>query len=38
MKITGKFGKKGHESGKATTEFTTAKTCNGTSKYTTKAG
>lgn len=38
VKITGKFGKKGHESGKAITEFTTSKTCNGTSKYTTKAG
>lgn len=38
VKITGKFGKKGHESGKAITEFTTSKTCNGTSKYSTKAG
>ncbi len=37
VKITGKFGKKGRESGKAITEFTTSKACNGTSKYTTKA-
>ena len=37
VKITGKFGKKGHESGKAITEFSTSKTCNGTSKYTAKA-
>jgi hypothetical protein len=36
LKITGKFGKKGHESGKAITDFTRAKSCNGTSKYTTK--
>lgn len=38
VKITGKFGKKGHESGKVITDFTTSKTCNGTSKYTAKAG
>jgi hypothetical protein len=38
VKITGKFGKKGHESGKVITEFSTSKTCNGTSKYTTGAG
>jgi hypothetical protein len=37
VKITGKFGKKGHESGKVITEFSTADTCNGTSKYTAKA-
>ncbi len=36
--ITGKFGKKGHESGQVITEFSTSKTCNGTSKYTTTAG
>jgi hypothetical protein len=36
VKITGKFGKKGHESGKAITEFSTSKTCNGSSKYTAK--
>lgn len=34
--VTGKFGNKGRESGKVTTEFTKADTCNGTSKYTTK--
>ena len=38
VKITGKFGKKGHESGKVITEFSTSKTCNGTSKYTATAG
>lgn len=37
VKITGKFGKKGHESGKVITEFSTSDTCNGTSKYTAKA-
>lgn len=39
VKVTGKFGKKGHESGKAITEFTGGSLtgCNGTSKYTTKA-
>ena len=37
VKITGKFGKKGHESGKVITEFSTSGTCNGTSKYTAKA-
>lgn len=39
VKITGKFGKKGHESGKVSTEFTGGSLtgCNGTSKYTTKA-
>ena len=37
VEITGKFGKKGHESGKAITDFSTSNTCNGTSKYTTKA-
>ncbi len=36
VKITGKFGKKGHESGKAITDFSTSNTCNGTSKYTAK--
>jgi hypothetical protein len=38
LKITGKFGKKGHESGKVITDFTKSTSCNGTSKYTTKAG
>ena len=38
VKITGKFGKKGNESGKAITEFSSFKTCDGTSKYTAKAG
>lgn len=38
VKVTGKFGKTGHESGKVITEFSSSKTCNGTSKYTTKAG
>ncbi|MBS1860566.1 MAG: hypothetical protein JSS68_02530 [Actinobacteria bacterium] len=40
LKITGKFGKKGHESGKVITEFSGAAStsCNGTSTYTTKAG
>jgi hypothetical protein len=38
VKITGKFGKKGNESGTAITEFSSFKTCNGTSKYTAKAG
>lgn len=37
VKVTGKFGKKGHESGKVITEFSGATTCNGTSKYTAKA-
>lgn len=36
VKITGKFGKKGNESGTAITEFSSFKTCNGTSKYTAK--
>jgi hypothetical protein len=38
VKITGKFGDKGHESGKVITEFTKSKTCNGSSKYTATAG
>ena len=38
VKITGKFAKKGHESGKVITEFTKAKSCNGTSNYSTKVG
>ena len=38
VKVTGKFGKKGHESGKVITEFSTSKTCNGTSQYTATAG
>ena len=39
VEISGKFGKKGHESGKVVTDFTTGTFtgCNGTSKYTTKA-
>jgi hypothetical protein len=37
LKITGKFGKKGRESGKVITEFTKSTTCNGTSKYSAKA-
>lgn len=35
--ITGKFGPKKAESGSITTEFTKAKSCNGTSKYSTSA-
>ena len=35
--ITGKFGRHGTESGKLTTDFTTSPTCNGTSKYATRA-
>lgn len=40
LKVTGKFGKQGHESGKVVTEFSGGSLtgCNGTSKYTTKAG
>jgi len=39
VEITGKFGKKGHASGKVTTDFTNgAGSCNGTSRYTAKAG
>jgi hypothetical protein len=38
VKVSGKFGKKGRESGKVITEFTKSTTCNGTSKYTTKVG
>jgi hypothetical protein len=37
VKISGKFGKKGHESGKVVTDFTKSKSCNGTSNYSTKA-
>jgi len=37
VKITGKFGNKGHGSGQAIAEFAKSKVCNGTSKYTTKA-
>lgn len=39
VEITGKFGKKGHESGKVVTDFSGGNLtgCNGTSKYTTKA-
>lgn len=39
VKITGKFGKQGHESGKVITEFSGGSLtgCNGTSKYATKA-
>jgi hypothetical protein len=38
VKITGKFGKQGHEGGTAVTEFSDFKTCNGTSRYTAKTG
>jgi hypothetical protein len=38
VEVTGKFGKKGHESGKVITEFTKSTTCNGTSRYSTKVG
>ncbi len=38
VEVTGKFGKKKRESGKVSTDFTTSHACNGTSKYTTKAG
>src|SRR5689334_13568823 len=34
--VTGRFAKKGKESGKVTTAFTHATSCNGTSSYTTK--
>ena len=35
LKLTGKFAKGGKESGKATTDFTTSTSCNGTSSYST---
>lgn len=41
LMVTGKFGKGGRESGKLTTNFTLGnfdQSCNGTSKYSTKAG
>jgi hypothetical protein len=38
VKVTGKFTKKGHESGKVITRFKKATACNGTSNYKTKAG
>ncbi len=41
LKITGKFGKKGRESGKVKTNFTLGdftNSCNGTSNYTARAG
>ena len=37
VKISGKFGAKKHESGTVTTDFTKSATCNGTSKYKTRA-
>jgi hypothetical protein len=38
VKVTGKFAKKGHESGKVITMFKKSTICNGTSKYKTNAG